>query len=143
MPRWAAPALEVCAATWSAVQGELRFQAAHCRASLVHAHSVWVRVDPEEHVALVHFLVVAHVELDDAAADVGRHVNQVGLQIGIVGAWPLIDPPRCENRRDQDTGQCDKADEDTQRLTNRRHRSVTEPEEPSEQRCGHRERDVG
>ena len=77
----------------------MRLQAAHRRASLVHAHSVWFRVDPEQHVALAHRLVVAHVELDDPAADVRRQVDEVGLQIGIVGARPLIDPARCEDTR--------------------------------------------
>ena len=86
----AAPALEVCALVGG--QGKLGLQAAHRRASLVHAHPVWVRVDPEQHVALVHCLVVAHVEPDDTAADVRRHVDEVGLQIGIVSARPLIDP---------------------------------------------------
>ena len=87
----AAPGLEVCAATWSAIRASFACRADR-RASLVHAHSVWVRVDPKQHVALAHRLVVAHVELDDPAADVRRHVNQVGLQIGIVRARPLIDP---------------------------------------------------
>jgi len=45
----------------------------------------------------VHRLVVADVELDDPAADVGRHVNEVGLQVGVVGARPLVDPARCQH----------------------------------------------
>ena len=78
-------------------QGKLRFQPAYRRASLVHPQSVRLRVDPEQHLALAHRLVVAHVELDDPAADVRRHVDEVGLQIGIVGARPLVDPTRCQD----------------------------------------------
>jgi hypothetical protein len=58
---------------------ERRRQATHRRAGLVHAHSVRVGVDPEQHVALAHRLVVAHVELDDPAADIRRHVHEIGL----------------------------------------------------------------
>src|SRR6516225_2662305 len=60
-------------------QGEPCLQALYRRTSLVHAHSVRVRVDPEQHVALAYRLVVADVELYDPAADVGRQVNEVGL----------------------------------------------------------------
>jgi len=85
---------------------------------LVHAHSVWVRIDPEQHVAFAHRLVVAHAELDDPAADVGRHVYEVGLQIGIVRARPLIDPAGCEDHGHQDANQRDEADEDAKHPAN-------------------------
>jgi len=97
------------------------------------------RVDPEEHVASVHCLVVAHVELDNPAADIGRHVNEVGLQIGVVGARSLIDPARNECSGHQEAGQREEADQNPKSLAKGQHRSVTEPEEPSEQRGGHRE----
>ena len=124
-------------------QGKLRLQAAHRRASLVHPHSVRFRVDPEHHVALAHRLVVAHVELDDPAADVGRQVDEVGLQIGIVSAWPLIDPARCEDYGHQEADQRDEADQDAERLSKSQHRSVTEPEQPGKQRGRDREARVG
>jgi len=107
---------------------ELCLQALYRRTSLVHAHSVWVRVDPEQHVALAHRLVVAYVELDDPAADIRRQVNEVGLEIGVVGARPLVDPARCEHTGGQDADQRDQADEDAERFANGQHRSVTKPE---------------
>ena len=120
-------------------QGKLRFQPAYRRASLVHPQSVRLRVDPEQHLALAHRLVVAHVELDDPAADVRRHVDEVGLQIGIVSARPLIDPPRCKDHGYQEAGQREQAHQDADRLAKCHHRSVTKPEQPGKQCGGYRE----
>ena len=113
-------------------QGEPCLEALYRRASLIHAHPVWVGVDPEQHIALAHRLVVTDVELDDPAADVRRHVDKVGLQIGVVGARPLVDPARCEDYCRHEADQRDEADQDAKCLANRQHRSVTEPEQPGE-----------
>src|SRR5437763_7329728 len=68
-----------------------------------------------------HCLVVAHLELDDPAADVGRHVHKVGLQIGVVGARPLVDPARCKHPGHEHAGQREDAHQDAERLANRQH----------------------
>ena len=96
-------------------------------------------------------MVVAHLELDDPAADVGRHVHKVGLQIGVVGARPLVDPARCKHPGHEHAGQREDAHQDAERLANRQHRLVTEPKQrlvtepkqPGEQRGGHRKAGIG
>jgi hypothetical protein len=65
---------------------ELGLHAAQLSARLLDLQPIRFRVDGEQHLAGVHQLVVADIEADDTAADVGRHMNQVRLQIGIVGA---------------------------------------------------------
>ena len=114
--------------------GECRLQSTHRRARLVHAQSVGFGVDAEQHLALANLLVVAHIQLDDPTADIRRHVDDVGLQIGVVSARRLADPVRYEHSGHKNAGQRHETDEHAQRLADCLHRSMAEPEQPGEER---------
>jgi len=59
-------------------------------------------------------------------------MNEVGLQIGVVGARPLVDPARYKHPGHQNAGQRNEADQNAERLAKGQHRSVTKPEKPGE-----------
>ena len=123
--------------------GERRFQPADCSACLVHAQFVGVWVDPEQHLAFLDLLVVAHIELDDAAADIRGHMDDIGLEVGIVRARSLLNAAGYEHAGHEHTAQRDEADQDAERLTERGHRSMSKPEQPDEQRGRHSEAGIG
>ena len=91
--------------------GELSFQPLHCGAGLIHAKLVRLWVDLEEHLAFLDLLVVEHIKLDDAAADLRGHIDDVRLNKGVVRAWSLIGPARYEHSSHDDAYQHDEADE--------------------------------
>ena len=88
----------------------------------------------------MHGLVVAHVQGNDAAAHVGGHVHEVGLQERIVGARPRIEPLDGEDGQQHHSYQRRDADQDAERAADPGHGSVPEPDEPDEHRhsTGHR-----
>jgi hypothetical protein len=57
----------------------------HVGAGLVDRDLQRLGIELEQHVALLHRLVLVHLELDDAAGDVGAHRHLVGVDIGVVG----------------------------------------------------------
>ncbi len=61
------------------------------------------RIDPVEDVALVHMLVLPHVNRDDRPVDLGRNRRDILLHIGIVGldGLPAGQPQEQAHRRNQ------------------------------------------
>ena len=123
--------------------GELCFQRLHISAGLIHAKLVRLWVDLEEHLAFLDLLIVEHVECDDAAAYLRRHIDDVRLNGGVIGARPFIRSTGYEHSSDDDDDQRDKADEDAQQSADCRHWSMTEHKEPDEPSGGQRQTDIG
>jgi len=106
--------------------GELRFQRSHRGMGLIQAKLIGLRVDLEEHLALLDLLVVEHVELDDAAAHLRGQIDDVGLNGGVVGAWPFVRAAGDKHPRDDDARQRDEGDKKAKQSAERQqHRSMT------------------
>ena len=104
--------------------------ALHRGVGLIHAKLVRLWVDLEKHLALFDLLIVEHIELDDAAADLRRHIDDVGLNGGVISARPFFSPMRHQDSCPDHADQRDKADKDAEQSAERSHHSMTEHQEP-------------
>ena len=46
-------------------------------------------VDDEEHVALVHELIIPHANIINPTGNVGRHCHHIGADAGVSGPWRI------------------------------------------------------
>ena len=77
IPLAAASAPEVCDATSLVATASRASSPCTAAPGLIHTKLVRLRVDLEEYLAFLDLLVVAHIKIDYAAADLRGHIDDV------------------------------------------------------------------